>query len=176
MRYCILVGALSFVAGVGYAKPPVNLDKALEETLAESQAKEGERPSVTQLLDPGQLEAMLTTRLEEEVSLSLKLIELNGEDCESATPVLFRLGDLYWEKSKRAFFQQNDMKLTKQEREAAALDMKRFQSETVRWYRQIVEQCPDYENMPKVLYYLGRGVLHSRLHRVILPQCACVRQ
>ena len=83
----------------GYAQSPVNLDDALEEALQTEKTQEEKRRSVTQLLDPGQLEAVLASRLDEEVQLSLQLIELNGESCESAPPVLFRLGDLYWEKS-----------------------------------------------------------------------------
>ncbi len=140
----------------GHAQSPVNLDDALEEALQTEKTQEEKRRSVTQLLDPGQLEAVLASRLDEEVQLSLQLIELNGESCESAPPVLFRLGDLYWEKSKRSFFVQNDMKLSEEARRAGANAMRAYQDETVKWYRRIVEQCPSYEKIPKVLYYLGR--------------------
>ena len=60
----------------GYAQSPVNLDDALEEALQTEKTQEEKRRSVTQLLDPGQLEAVLASRLDEEVQLSLQLIEL----------------------------------------------------------------------------------------------------
>ena len=49
----------------GHAQSPVNLDDALEEALQTEKTQEEKRRSVTQLLDPGQLEAVLASRLDE---------------------------------------------------------------------------------------------------------------
>ena len=74
-RIGLIFGAM-LVSFSAYAKPPVNLDAALDEALQSEKAVEEERKSVTQLLDPGQLEAVLESRLEEEVQLSLQLIQM----------------------------------------------------------------------------------------------------
>ena len=66
-------------------------------------------------MDSRQLGALVDAKLDEEISLAKQLISFDNT-CDGASPVRFRLGDLYWEKSKRAFFKSQDLDLPQRER------------------------------------------------------------
>ena len=65
---------------------------------------EGKKPELDLPEDPGiQLETLLEAKLDEEIELAQRLLELETA-CGEGPKVRFRLADLYWEKSKREFF------------------------------------------------------------------------
>ncbi|MBT6492746.1 MAG: tetratricopeptide repeat protein [Deltaproteobacteria bacterium] len=159
----LLLGAVQVQAAPRQAKkkqknaalsPLVDLDGILDKTDRQKEEKAGPR-SMGELLDSRRLSALVDVKLDEEIGLAKQLIGFDNT-CDGASPVRFRLGDLYWEKSKRAFFVSQNLDLPKAKRVEAKSLMAKYQKETKRWYGEIVKQCPGYEALPKVLYYLGR--------------------
>lgn len=134
--------------------PLVDLDDILDKT--KNEKDEEPRPrAMGELLDSRRLGALVDAKLDEEIALAKQLIGFDNT-CDGASPVRFRLGDLYWEKSKRSFFVSQDLDLPKKKRNEAKALMAKYQKQTQRWYGEIVKLCPSYEALPKVLYYLGR--------------------
>ncbi len=102
-------------------------------------------------------EALMDEKLDEEVELAKKLLELETE-CDSASPVRFRLADLYWEKSKRAFFRSQDFNTPEPDRNKWTDQMKKLQSVTIKHYQKIADECEGYKDYAKVLFYLGKAM------------------
>ncbi|MEK7704972.1 MAG: tetratricopeptide repeat protein [Myxococcota bacterium] len=104
-----------------------------------------------------QMEVMMDDKLDEEIQLAHQLLDYESE-CESSAPVRFRVADLYWEKSKRAFFKSNDSALSQKQRERSQKDMGDLQTRTIAHYQKIADDCADYSDYAKVLFYLGKAL------------------
>lgn len=107
-------------------------------------------------LTQAQTEALLDNKIDEEIELADHLLQFENE-CDSAAPVRFRLADLYWEKSKRSFFKSNDAALPAVQRQAFLADMQHLQNATINSYQRLITDCPDYTDLPKALYFLGKA-------------------
>lgn len=103
-------------------------------------------------------EALIESKLDEEIELTQQLVNIET-DCRESASARFRLADLYWEKSKRAFFKANDFKTSENERARYTKSMKQLQSTSIASYQTIVSDCPNYDELPKVLYYLGKALM-----------------
>lgn len=148
------------VAGSLAPRAAIDLDDEISKTrdpLEDFGADDG--PSLTpfELRSQG-LEALVEDKLDEEIELTLQLLSIET-GCEDASPVRFRLADLYWEKSKRAFFKSEDFERSEAERKKFRKFMKGLQSRTAAYYNEIVEKCDGYSETAKVLYYLGKTLI-----------------
>lgn len=139
----------------------VDLDAILEKP-SKSEPEKARPQAMGALMEPRQLQAVVDAKLDEEIALAKQLIQFDNT-CKGASPVRFRLGDLYWEKSKRAFFTSQDLDNNPKTRKRAKKKMATYQDQTIRWYVDIVKRCPGYTALPKVLYYLGSA--HVELNR-----------
>ena len=139
-------------------------DLELDDTITKTKdlkidLEQSSRPSLTpQQLQQQNFEALLDDKLEEEVKLTQDLLKFES-GCEGTSPVRFRLADLYWEKSKRAFFKANDFNTAEASRKRYQVQMKRLQKQTISHYQTIADDCPSYKEYPKVLFYLGKTLM-----------------
>ncbi len=101
------------------------------------------------------LEDLVDEKLDEEILLAQKLLELEST-CEEGPRVRFRLADLYWEKSKRYFFLSNEIEVSDEVKREALASANALQEKTVESYRTILERCPLYGESDRVLYELGK--------------------
>lgn len=121
--------------------------------------QEGDRPTLSaDDLKRATTEALLDEKLDEEIKLARDLLQFENA-CDSRSKVEFRLADLYWEKSKRAFFKSEDFSLTENTRQRFAQMMGKLQVRAVKHYKTIVDDCPGYNDYAKTLYYLGRALI-----------------
>lgn len=104
-----------------------------------------------------QAEVMVDEKLDEEIDLARKLLDFQSE-CEGWAPVRFRVGDLYWEKSKRSFFKSQDFNMKPADQDRYRQQMKKLQTLTIDNYKKIADECGEYKEYPKVLYYLGKAL------------------
>ncbi len=139
-------------------KKDYGLDEEITKT-KEIQTNLGEqRPTLSpDELKRAEAEALMDEKLDEEIELARRLLELET-DCDAASPVRFRVADLYWEKAKRAFFKANDFKTPEAERKKWDDLRKRLQSTTIKNYQKIVDECEGYKDYSKVLFYLGKAL------------------
>ena len=108
-------------------------------------------------LDQTQAEELMDEKLDEEIKLAQQLLDYET-GCEEVSPVRFRLADMFWEKSKRAFFRANDSSVSEAERAKQSEEMKSLQQQSLTYYQKISEDCPNYTDTPKVLFYYGRAL------------------
>jgi hypothetical protein len=113
----------------------------------------------TDTLTRDQTEALLDEKIDEEIALARRLLEMES-GCESTAAVRFRLADMFWEKSKRAFFRTNDTQLAAAERAKATREMRKFQDATISNYRRLIfttwaRRCTSSTNMKKLRQLLG---------------------
>lgn len=138
-------------------------DYGLDEQLTKTKdlnpvAEDGNRPTLTpEQLAVAEAQSLAESKLDEEIQLARQLLDLTPSCAESA-PVRFRYADLKWEKSKRAFFKSQDFSVSAGERARYGTLMKALQNETVQHYQKIIDDCPDYEDFAKTLFYLGRAL------------------
>lgn len=104
-----------------------------------------------------QMEVMMDDKLDEEIQLAHQLLDYESE-CESSAPVRFRVADLYWEKSKRAFFKTNDSSVPQKQRDRYQKEMGDLQARTIAHYQKIADDCEGYSDYGKVLFYLGKAL------------------
>jgi len=117
------------------------------------------RPTLTpEELKRAETESLMDEKLDEEIDLARKLLDLET-DCDGASAVRFRVADLYWEKSKRAFFKANDFNTPEAERNRFADLMKRLQATSIANFEKIAAECDQYKDFPKVLFYLGKALM-----------------
>lgn len=109
-------------------------------------------------LNTSKSQDLAESKLNEEIELVEQLLKFESR-CEEAPPARFRLADLYWEKSKRYFFKANDFNAGEAKRARYDVAMKKFQNATVSSYKAIIDQCPAYDETPKVLFYLGKALV-----------------
>lgn len=100
-------------------------------------------------------EALVDEKLDEEIRLSQELLNLE-KGCGATAAVRFRIADLYWIKSKRAFFKSQDAALSGHDRTFQREQMKRDQATSVKHYETLLDVCPDSPDYAKVLFYLGK--------------------
>lgn len=123
------------------------------------EAVEDEGPSLDiEQLDRSKAEDLAEAKLNEEIDLVEQLLQFETR-CSEKAPARFRLADLYWEKSKRYFFKANDFNTNAGTRAKYESAMKKFQSATTESYKKILDDCPAYEDTPKVLFYLGKALV-----------------
>ncbi|MBI3180212.1 MAG: tetratricopeptide repeat protein [Deltaproteobacteria bacterium] len=115
-------------------------------------------------LTRGQAEALVEEKLDEEIGLSSQLLDLTP-DCTQGAPVRFRLADLYWEKSKRAFFRSQDAKTPEKDRSKYEGTMKRLQGQSIDHYQKLTDECEDFDEYAKVLFFLGNALTEVERHR-----------
>ncbi|MEZ4272651.1 MAG: tetratricopeptide repeat protein [Myxococcota bacterium] len=141
-------------------KKELNLDADVSKTKdLKPTATATSRPTLTaEELEKQEFEELLDDKLDEEITLTKDLLQFES-GCEGTSPVRFRMADLFWEKSKRAFFKSNDFNSSEKARKRQQGLMKELQDLTVKHYREIVEGCPGYTDYPKVLYYLGKTLM-----------------
>jgi tetratricopeptide (TPR) repeat protein len=140
-------------------KKEVNIDEEISKTKDFKPADVGgNRPTLTpDELKRATTEQLMEDKLDEEIELAKKLLELETE-CDSASPVRFRLADLYWEKAKRAFFKSQDFSTAEGERRRWEDLSKKLQDATIKHYTKIVDDCEGYKDYSKVLFYLGKAL------------------
>lgn len=115
-------------------------------------------------LERVETESMLDDKLDEEIGLAQQLLEFEQE-CAGGAPVRFRLADLFWEKSKRAFFKSEDFNASAAERKRYARQRKKLESSSLQHYERILDRCPDYEGYAKVLFYMGKALVETERAR-----------
>ncbi len=115
-------------------------------------------------LTRSQAEALVEEKLDEEIGLSSQLLDLTP-DCSQGAPVRFRLADLYWEKSKRAFFRSQDAKTADKDRGKYEATMKRLQGQSITHYQKLTDDCEDFDEYAKVLFFLGNALTEVERHR-----------
>ncbi|MBI5512052.1 MAG: tetratricopeptide repeat protein [Deltaproteobacteria bacterium] len=138
-------------------------DYTLDETILKTKdlkpaIEDSKRPG----LSPAELkrfeaEAFLDAKLDEQIGLANQLVELQP-DCAEGAPVRFRLADLYWEKSKRAFFKSEDGNVAEGDRAKWGAQMKKLQNVAIANYKKIADDCPGFPDFPKVLFFLGSSL------------------
>jgi tetratricopeptide (TPR) repeat protein len=138
-------------------KKETRLDDEISKTEEIVVAKDEAQRPILDLnnLGEGTLKSLLDEKVDEEIGLARNLLEFE-RTCEGIAPVKFRLANLYWEKSKRAFFRANDFKNSEASRKRYSAVMLKLQQRTVRYYDQIIEDCPGYSLFTKVLFELGK--------------------
>ncbi len=135
------------------------VDEVSETKDLKEEALEDKGPTLDiEQLDQSKAEDLAEAKLNEEIELVERLLEFESR-CGELAPARFRLADLYWEKSKRYFFKANDFNTAAGTRAKYETAMKKFQSATTASYRKILDQCPAYEETPKVLFYLGKALV-----------------
>lgn len=140
-------------------KKEYGVDSSVEHTKDLRPAGEvGKRPGLSgDGFDPARAEATMDEKLDEEIKLAQDLLEFET-GCEEVSPVRFRVADMFWDKSKRAFFKSNDSQLPEAERTRQAEEMKHLQEQALVFYQKISDDCPNYTELPKVLFYYGRAL------------------
>ncbi|MCK5690105.1 tetratricopeptide repeat protein, partial [Myxococcota bacterium] len=141
-------------------KAEYELDESLQKTKdLKPVGEEDKGPTLTlEQLQQRASESLMEEKLEEEIQLARELLKYETE-CKDSSPVRYRLADLYWEKSKRAFFKANDFSASERERKEYSVLMDKLQKRTVKHYKKIVRDCGDYEELGKVLFYLGKALV-----------------
>ena len=94
-----------------------DLDAEIRETEDLKPAMEEEEGPGLEMREIGRkrtLEDVLEDKIDEEIMLARQILELEP-GCEEGAQVRFRLADLYWEKSKRAFFKSQDFNTPEKE-------------------------------------------------------------
>ncbi|MEZ0311217.1 MAG: tol-pal system YbgF family protein [Myxococcota bacterium] len=104
------------------------------------------------------MQALADEKLDEEIQLAKQLLQFETK-CDETAPVRFRVADLNWEKSKRAFYKSQDFNTPEKDRGRFAAMEKALQNETVSNYRWIVDECQGYTDYSKTLFYLGRALM-----------------
>ncbi|MFC1611622.1 tol-pal system YbgF family protein [Myxococcota bacterium] len=104
------------------------------------------------------LEDVLEAKINEEITLSKELLTITP-GCDEGAAVRFRLADLYWEKSKRAFFKSQDFSIAEKKRKKYERAMRTLQHHTIDNYQRIIDDCPDYRDYPKVLFFQGSAYM-----------------
>ena len=131
-------------------------DEVIKTKDIKPEEEEEKGPSLTgPEVGPKTPKSLLDEKLDEEIELAQQLLEYET-GCEGIAPVRFRLADLYWEKSKRAFFKANDFSIPESQRKQHERAMKKLQGRTLENYQVVIDDCEDYSEYAKVLYYLGR--------------------
>jgi cellulose synthase operon protein C len=113
-------------------------------------------------LSPGEFkrveaEGFVDSKLDEQINYATQILELQT-GCSEASPVRFRLADLYWEKSKRAFFKSEDGNTLEADRVKWAAMMKKLQNVSINNYKKITDDCPNFPDYPKALFFLGSSL------------------
>ena len=109
-------------------------------------------------LTPHTAEELLDSKLDEEITLASDLLQYET-GCEETSPVRYRLADLFWEKSKRYFFRANEANVSEAGRLDFTQKLKDMQSNTLVHYQGILDECPTYTEIAKVLFYYGRALM-----------------
>ncbi len=140
-------------------KKEVDIDEEIAKTKILAPVETGgNRPTLTaEQLKRVEAEQLMEDKLDEQIELAKKLLELETE-CDSASPVRFRLADLYWEKSKRAFFKSQDFGTPEPERKRFESLSKKLQEATIKHYTKIIDECDGVKDYAKVLFYLGKAL------------------
>lgn len=141
-------------------KKDVQMDQAIQQT---KDLRKAETPSKgpgldQELMDTGKTEALMDAKLDEEIKLASDLLEVET-GCEETSQVRFRLADLRWEKSKRMFFKANDFNSSDAQRADYTRQMQNLQSQTLDLYKETIDTCPNYSDLAKVMFYLGRSLM-----------------
>ncbi len=103
-------------------------------------------------------DVFVESRLDEEIEVAEKLLTLETA-CTETAPMGVRLADLYWEKSKRFFFKINGNDASAKDKEASMALMKSYQEKSLRAYGRIIEDCPLYDDLAKVLFYNAKSLV-----------------
>jgi TolA-binding protein len=142
------------------AKKETSLDAAVQQTkdLSPSKAATTGPSSFADSLRRGDIEALMESKLDEEIKLSADLLQFETT-CEETAPVRYRLADLYWEKAKRAFFRANDSFATQALRTELMAEQKALQGKSLALYQQILDTCTNFADVPKVLFYYGKSLM-----------------
>lgn len=142
-------------------KRDADLDDDISKTKSLKPAAEDDGPRIELPTDSkNEVENLLDSKLNEEIDLARKLTEFETR-CDDLAPVRYRLAELYWEKSKRAFFKANDFTTPEDSRARYNAAMKQLQGRTVQNYQAIVDQCEGWDQFPKVLYNLGKTLVET---------------
>ena len=104
------------------------------------------------------LEDVVGDKINEEIRVAQELLQLTP-GCDEGAPVRFRLADLYWEKSKRAFFKSEDFNLAEEKRNQYIALMRKLQGQTIEHYQQIIDDCPEYPDYARVLFFQGSAYM-----------------
>lgn len=141
-------------------KQEVKLDDNLSKTKSLKGVDEGKAPAASAGALRGDLTAMADDKLEEELRLTEQLVSIETE-CNEVSPVRFRLGDLYWVKSERAFLKANDFGTPAADKARYEQELAELRTDSIHSYQKIVDDCPEYKEMPKVMYYLGKALMDA---------------
>lgn len=149
-------------------------DVAMDSSIAttkDTQPKvvEQKKPTLTAFSsDPNDIQTQMDSKIDEEIQLLEQAIAFeNG--CEEVSKLRFRLSDLIWEKSKRYFFKANDFSTPESERTEYQQQMKRVQSDSIAGYRKIIDECPKYSELPKIIFSYGRSLTELEQYKEALP-------
>lgn len=147
---------------------------------AEAQKKKGKKAAKVQKMTAGaptlkyeqfriKIEFKVAEKREEQIEGIKRLLEM-GPDKAEIPDLMFRLGELYYEKSRFYFFrgQEQEDKALRTDNEAAKAqfleDQKKNLQESKVWlgnamdlYREIREKYPKYKRIPEVLFALGQS-------------------
>lgn len=140
-------------------KRDIELDDTITETDDLKPAAEDDGPSLKiSDLSASENEQLLDEKLDEEIELARNLVKFETE-CEKISEVRARMAELYWTKSKRAFFKSQDFNISEEKRKKFSSVEKKLQNRTVQNYQEIVDKCLDYSDYAKMLYNLGRTLV-----------------
>jgi TolA-binding protein len=135
------------------------LDAAISKTKdVRAQETAGKKPGLmVDAVSTHDLQEQMGEKLDEESRLVEQAIDFETS-CEETSKLRFRLADLTWERSKRAFFKANDFKTPEPLRAKFAQEMKELEESALGNYKKIISGCPQYSDYVRVLFNYGRSL------------------
>jgi tetratricopeptide (TPR) repeat protein len=157
-------------------KEDFGLDEEISRTddLKESLEKVGPALETSDIGRTRTMEDVLREKIAEEIRLVKELLEIQT-DCQDGAAARFRLADLYWELGQREFFDSQDFGKSDNMRKKHEQRMTQLQRRTIDNYQRIIDECVDYADYPKVLFFQGSAYMRlqqpedaaSYFHRII---------
>ena len=138
-------------------------DYALESVIRETKdlrvLLETKTPSLTlEDLREDQIEALVDEKLDEEIHLAEQLLSLENS-CDGTAPIRFRLADLNWEKAQRSALKAEEFNVGADNKKNYLRLVRQYRGRSIKDYERIVNDCQEYKDYPKVLYYLGKALV-----------------